>query len=67
MVQFRVADMTCGGCVRSVTNAVKGVDTDASVNVDLATKLVSVESNADASSIANAIKAAGYEVETRAA
>ena len=67
MVQFHVAGMTCGGCARSVTNAVKGVDAGASVNVDLATKLVTVDSRADTATITGAIKAAGYEVEARAA
>ena len=67
MVQFQVAGMTCGGCARSVTNAVKGVDAGASVNVDLATKIVAVDSRADTKAIAGAIKAAGYEVETRPA
>jgi copper chaperone len=62
MVQFHVAGMTCGGCARSVTNAVKGVDTGATVNVDLATKLVAVDSKAEAAAIAEAIKAAGYDV-----
>lgn len=62
MVQFHVAGMTCGGCARSVTNAVKGVDADATVDVDLATKLVAVDSKAEAGVIANAIKAAGYDV-----
>lgn len=67
MVQFHVAGMTCGGCARSVTNAVKDVDPGASVNVDLVTKLVTVDSRAEAATIAGAIKAAGYEVEARAA
>lgn len=62
MVQFHVTGMTCGGCARSVTNAVKGVDAGATVNVDLATKLVAVDSTAAASAIVNAIKAAGYDV-----
>lgn len=62
MVQFHVAGMTCGGCARSVTNAVKGVDAGAVVNVDLATKLVAVDSTAAAFAIVNAIKAAGYDV-----
>ena len=67
MVQFHVAGMTCGGCARSVTNAVKGVDAHANVDVDLATKIVAIDSKAEASAIADAIKAAGYDVETRAA
>ena len=67
MVQFHVAGMTCGGCARAVTNAVQDIDSDASVNVDLATRRVTVDSRADAATIAGAIKAAGYEVEAQTA
>ena len=67
MTQYHVPGMTCGGCARSVTNAVKGVDGDATVNVDIATKIVTVESSADTALVADAIKQAGYDVETRAA
>ena len=67
MAQYHVPGMTCGGCARSVTNAVEGVDGDASVNVDLATKIVTVESSADTALVADAIKQAGYDVETWAA
>lgn len=67
MVQFQIAGMTCGGCARSVTNAVRQVDADAAVDIDLGAKLVAVTSDADSGSIAAAIRAAGYEVETRAA
>lgn len=67
MARYHVPGMTCGGCARSVTNAVKGVDADASVDVDLTTKLVTVQSVADTALIAEAIKQAGYDVEARAA
>ena len=67
MIQFHVAGMTCGGCARSVTNAVKGIDAGASISIDLATRLVTVDSRADAAAIAGAIEAAGYQAEVRAA
>lgn len=67
MVQFHVAGMTCGGCARSVTNAVKDVDAGASISIDLATRFVTVDSRADAAAIAGAIEAAGYRTEVRAA
>lgn len=63
MVELKVFGMTCGGCVRSVTNAVHGVAPDANVSVDLAAKRVSVETDAEAAMIARAIEEAGYEVE----
>lgn len=67
MTVYHVPGMTCGGCARSVTNAVKSVDADATVNVDLKTKLVTVDTQAAATLIADAIKQAGYNVEARAA
>ena len=67
MVPFYVPRMSCVGCVKSVTSAVKGVDAGANVNVDLANKLVAVESAADAATIAAALDAAGYPAERRGA
>lgn len=67
-MEFNVNGMTCGGCVRTVTNAIRNVDPDASVEVDLASKRVSVRSEkADPRSIEAAITDAGYEVSRQAA
>lgn len=63
MTVYHVPGMTCGGCARSVTHAVKGVDADATVNVDLKTKLVTVDTRAPAALIADAIKQAGYNID----
>ena len=35
MMRFRVEGMTCGGCARAVTDAVKGVDASAEVTTDV--------------------------------
>ena len=67
MFDFQVNGMTCGGCARAVTNAVKSVDSAAEVQVDLAAKRVTVESSADAAKVRSAIEEAGYEVERPAA
>ena len=67
MLDFQVNGMTCGGCARAVTNAVKSVDAAANVQVDLAAKRVTVESAADAAKVRSAIEEAGYEVERLAA
>ena len=66
-MDFKVNGMTCGGCVRAVTNAIRNVDPDASLEVDLAGKRVSVQSKAEAASIEAAITDAGYEVSRQAA
>ncbi|WP_371421481.1 heavy-metal-associated domain-containing protein [Tardiphaga sp.] len=62
MIDFKVQGMTCGGCVRGVTNALKRVDADAVVDVDLAGKTVSVNSTADAQQLKQAIEKAGFAV-----
>lgn len=67
MLEFQVNGMTCGGCARAVTNAVKTVDAAATVQVDLAAKCVTVETAAEAERVQSAIEEAGYEVERRAA
>ncbi len=60
--QFTVEGMTCGHCERAVVHAVREVDTEATVQVDLATKQVTVESDAAREAIANAIQEEGYKV-----
>ena len=61
MIAFEVHDMTCGHCVSSITKAVKALDKDAEVRIDLATHRVEVEpAQADAAQLAAAIEEAGY-------
>jgi len=62
MHTFNVTDMTCGGCAAAITAAIRSIDPDATVNADPATKIVNVESRLPASSVADAIAAAGYRV-----
>jgi copper chaperone len=59
---FQVKGMTCGHCVRAVTEAVKSVDGQAEVKVDLASGKVEVQSQQDHGAIARAIAEEGYEV-----
>ncbi|GAC1604162.1 MAG: heavy-metal-associated domain-containing protein [Ramlibacter sp.] len=61
MIRFEVQDMTCGHCVSTITKAVKAADPDATVQVDLAAHLVTVEPGAaDAATLGAAITQAGY-------
>ena len=61
-MEFEVKDMSCGHCVMSVTKAVKSVDANAKVEVDLATKKVNVETGSERKAIAEALAEAGYPV-----
>ena len=61
MISFQVNDMTCGHCVSSITKAVKAVDGEAKVQIDLATHRVDIEpTGTDAAELSDAIKEAGY-------
>jgi copper chaperone len=61
MVTFQVNDMTCGHCVGTITKAVKAVDGNARVNVDLSKHVVEIDSaGVGAQPFREAISAAGY-------
>ena len=42
-MKLRIDNMTCSGCARSVTATIKELDQNAVVTIDVATKLVNVE------------------------
>ena len=61
-----VSGMTCGGCVRSVTNLLQGLDGVAKADVSLEAKRAVVEYDAARVSVdqmKSAIEDAGYEVD----
>jgi len=61
MIAFEVKDMSCGHCVSTITRAVQEADRDATVRVDLATHMVTIQpGSADAATLAAAIQEAGY-------
>lgn len=60
MINLTIDDMTCGGCVASITRVVKNLDQNALVAADVATKHVAITSGADAAALMAAISAAGY-------
>ncbi len=60
MLKLTVPDMTCGHCAGVIEKAVKNVDPAAAVKVDLAAKLVTIQTAADAAKVSGAIEQAGY-------
>jgi copper chaperone len=60
MLNLKVPDMMCGRCAGTVEKAVKSVDLDASVAVDLASKIVTVKTSAGLADVSAAIDRAGY-------
>jgi Cu+-exporting ATPase len=65
MYELTVEDMTCKHCVGRVTKAVQEIDQQAKVEIDLPTKRVKIDSQAELDRIAQAINAAGYPVSAR--
>lgn len=60
MNHFDIPNMSCGHCVRTITQAVQALDPAAEVQADLAARCLRVASTADATSLSAAIAAAGY-------
>ena len=61
MMTFKVPAISCEGCVETITEASKIVDSDAQIDVDIDTKEVKIESKASKESFREAIVASGYD------
>lgn len=57
---YRVTGMTCQGCVKAVTNAIKAATPDTEIRVDLSAGTVTVGDNVEAAKLAAAIEGAGF-------
>jgi copper chaperone len=63
MFEFQIPAVSCGHCVKAVTEAVRSVDDQAKVQVDLAQHQVTVEtSRVQRQTIVEALAEAGYPV-----
>lgn len=60
MKQYIVTGMSCASCVSRVENAVNGVEGVSSCSVNLLTNSMTVEGNADSSTIIKAVEEVGY-------
>ena len=60
MVDLRVDEMTCAHCVRAITQAVRSLEPEAKVEIDLSSKRVRVEGRSSSEDVIRALGAAGY-------
>jgi copper chaperone len=60
MISLQIPNMTCGHCVRAVTEAVHGADPGAYVEVDLPSKKVEVQTTASREAVVARLVDAGY-------
>jgi copper chaperone len=61
MQVFNVQGMSCGHCVKAITQALQAKDPAASVRIDLAAKEVGVESALSADQVIAVITEEGYK------
>jgi copper chaperone len=59
---FTVTGMTCGHCEKAVTRAIRQLDPQAEVNIDLASGKVQVQSQQPREVLSRAIAEEGYGV-----
>jgi copper chaperone len=57
-----VTGMTCGGCTKAVTRAIQLLDGQATVQVDLDSQKVEVESKLDREALISIVMNAGFPV-----
>jgi len=60
MIELTLPGMTCGGCARGVTAAIKSVDPTAQVVIDVASRKVQVTTAADTNAVKDAVTEAGF-------
>jgi copper chaperone len=59
-MKFEVKDMSCGGCANSITRAVTSVGPDAILDIDVATRIVKIDSDLSLERLSSVIEAAGF-------
>ena len=62
MYELKVDGMTCGGCVNSVKRALQALDANASIDVDLQSKTVKIDTAVELHAVKAAVEDAGYDV-----
>lgn len=64
-IRYRVSGMTCGGCARSVTNAIQRAAPEVQVDVDVGAGTVDVRGEHDEQRVRQAVEDAGFDFEGR--
>lgn len=59
-MQFTIPDMSCGGCLKAITRVVQSADAQATVEADLASKIVQVKTAEEEAALRARLAEAGY-------
>ncbi|MEY3285504.1 MAG: hypothetical protein RL500_234 [Pseudomonadota bacterium] len=60
MIELQLPDMTCGHCVRTVTEVARRLDPNAQVQTDLNTHTARFDTQADVQMLRRALEEEGY-------
>jgi copper chaperone len=60
MYRFHVPDMHCGGCLRSVRQAIQNIDPQAKIEGDLENRVVTISSSQGEALLLSALDTAGF-------
>ena len=60
MISLTINDMTCGGCVASITRVIKALDPTATVDANVEARRVNIASPLASDTVVAAITQAGY-------
>lgn len=60
MIKLSIPGMSCGHCVKSITETINGLDKDAKVICDIDKKQVTVDTQANPDQLIQALVSAGY-------
>jgi copper chaperone len=63
-MDLRIENMTCGGCVRSVTKAIQSVDPAAKIETNPTARAVKLETIASPAAVLQALDEAGFPAAT---
>lgn len=59
-MEFSIPDMSCGHCVKAITQALQQLDPAATLSVDLPAHTLTVQTSQDRQAVAAALTEAGY-------
>ncbi|WP_431297871.1 heavy-metal-associated domain-containing protein [Tabrizicola sp. BL-A-41-H6] len=60
MIELTLPNMTCGGCARGVTSAVKAVDPGAELAIDVGLRRIQVKTSVGSEQIVAVLTEAGF-------
>lgn len=59
-MKFHIVNMTCGGCARGITTAIKELDSNASLDIDLQNRIVEINTTVSQDQVIATLSERGF-------